>query len=286
MRTYAPSSAILAPEIPMHLLGRMRPSPSILRPHQNVVNAPRIPLHQLGWLGAGASGSTVALEAGAAVGSKVAAGAVTSAATSAGWGAAAGPIGAAVAVAIGVIVSLIAAHEQRLKDAKNENEAAANCVSSFYSIIQQIMSAYNSGQIAASDAISQLQNLDQATYSGLRSKVGTPGTAWNSSSPGVCNKSCTVGCCLYNTYLHPQLFGGPGGKVVGLIQLLQAGGGTWTGGGIPTNSYGFPSQASFTITVNPPSSSAGISSALTSLTGGGSLLPLVLLAVGAYLVMQ
>jgi hypothetical protein len=197
---------------------------------------------------------------------------ISSAATQGSWlAAAAGPIGAAVGAAVAIVGMLLAAHEQRLKDATNENQAVGAAIPSFYNTVQGIVSAYNSGQIQTSDAITGLQQLLQVTQQQLMRFVGTPGTAWNSSQPGVCNQSCTVGCCVYNTWFVPDINGAPGKQ--GVIPVLEAGGGTLNIGGIPTNSYGLPTFAKITLTINPPSSitgGAGVGGDLSSLFASGS----------------
>ncbi|HEV2471876.1 MAG TPA: hypothetical protein VGS41_04380 [Chthonomonadales bacterium] len=294
LRTYSPAPSVRHADVPLYQLGWAQKLQKVQR-GMGEVRAPKIPLHQLGWfgLGASASGGSQILQAGGAIGSKVVGSAVTSAASAAGAGAWAGPIGAAAAVAIGVIVGLIAAHEQRIKNAKNENAAASATLQSFYSIIQQTVTAYNAGTISQSDAISAMQQLDQATYTALRSQVGPAGTAWNSSTPGTCDKSCTVGCCLYNTWLHPDIYGGvPGGKTLGVIPALQNGGTTSLGGIGPGGKYGLVGVPAFTVTVNPPSATSSISGAVSSvesaLTGGSSsMMPLLLLGgVAAFLFLR
>jgi len=198
-------------------------------------------------------------------------------------------ITAAVQAGLTIVTSLLAAHAKRLQDAKNENAAAAQAVPSFYSTVQQIVQALNSGQIAASDAISALEQLDEITYQSLRAYVGQPGTAWNSSTPGVCNSSCTVGCCLYTTYLHPDLFGASGKQ--GVIPVIEQGGGQVNIGNIPTNKYGFPSYGQITLTINPSAVAMTVdpvTGAVTSVSGGdgSGLLWLGLAAVAAFFVMR
>jgi hypothetical protein len=242
------------------------------------VSVPYHPLFQIpGSLGQGAPG---AIKAAGPVAGTIVTGEISSAASaagSAGWAAAAGPIGAAVAAGIAIIATLLAQHEQRLKDAKTENQRAATAVSSFYGTVQGIVNALNSGQIAPADAINALTQLDQTTYQLLRQFVGTPGTAWNSSSPGVCTKDCTVSCCLYNTWLHPDVYGASGKQ--GLIPVIQAGGGSLNIGGIPTNKYGLPAFPKQTITINPATAAAGAAASPFSPLGGGSMSWLVLAAI-------
>jgi hypothetical protein len=206
------------------------------------------------------------------------------AASSTPWiAAAAGPIGAAVGAAFAIVASLLAAHEQRLKDAKNENAAVGAAIPSFYSTVQQIVSSLNAGQIQPSDAITGLQQLLQVTQQQLMRFVGTPGTAWNSSQPGVCNSSCTVGCCVYNTWFNPDINGI--GKQ-GVIPVIEQGGGTLNVGGIPTNSYGLPTYPKVTLTINPPGSSTSAAGGLFSGIGGdGSWLMWVAIAGAGVLIL-
>jgi hypothetical protein len=268
MRTYGVAPHVPVPHHPLYLVPRPgglgQTSPAVIQT-------------------AGKAASNVA--------SSVVTGAITSSADEGSLlASAAGPIGAAVGAGIAIITSLLAAHEQRLKDAKNENQAAAAAVPSFYSTIQQIVQGLNAGQIAASDAVNGLEQLDQITYQQLHAQVGPPGTAWQSSQPGVCNSSCTVGCCLYNTYLHPDLYGFPPNKQ-GVIPVIEAGGGQVNIGGIPTNSYGFPAQSQITLTITPEGVAgtvgtpvAGAVSSIPSMIegGGGGLLWLGLAAVAVY----
>lgn len=154
----------------------------------------------------------------------------------------------------GIGGSLLAAHEQRLKDATSENQGAGIITQSFYDTIIQIVNAYNQGRISQSQAIQTAQQLDQQTFAKLRSLVGPPGTSWSTSSPGVCNKSCTVGCCIYNTWLHRDIYGGWPNPKRGLILTLQTGGTTaiaGIGSGGKYNFAGYPAQ---TLQIKAPNS--------------------------------
>jgi hypothetical protein len=191
-----------------------------------------------------------------------------------------------VGAALAIIGGLLAAHAQRLKDAKNENQAVGAAIPSFYNAVQQIVQQYNSGALPAANAVSSLQQLLQVTEQQLQRFVGTPGTAWGSSSPGVCNKSCTVGCCVYNTWFAPDINGAPGKQ--GVIPVIEQGGGQLNIGGIPTNSYGLPTFAKITLTINPPGGAGGVSGAggdLTSLFAGGSPLVWIAIAGAAILIL-
>ncbi len=264
MRTYSPSPTILAPDIPMHSLGSLRGEETVVRrTRRPTIVAPKIALGELGAVALRTLGATTSQVSTAA----------TTALTSVGV---TGPVGVAVAAGIAIIGALLAAHAKRLQDAKTENARAATAVSSFYQTMQQIVAAYNSGQVSLSDAISGLQQLDSQTYQLLHSFVGSPGTAWGTSAPGVCNKSCTVGCCLYNTWLHPDIVG-VSGMATGILQIMTPQGGQKGAphGGIPSNKYGFPAMPAQTITVLPasqipgggngPSVTSEVSSAASSL---------------------
>lgn len=154
-----------------------------------------------------------------------------------------------VAQAGGLVQGLLAAHRVRLKDATDENHAASLAIPAFDSSIVGIADAFDNGQISASDALQALQGIDQQTMGYLQQQVGKPGTAWSTSSSGVCDKTCTVGCCVYNTFLHPV--------TVRMAQLLQSGSGTLHVPSIPTNKYGFPARPGYDVPISKPAQLAG-----------------------------
>jgi hypothetical protein len=163
-------------------------------------------------------------------------------------------IGTAISSIVG---GLLAAHQARLQGATTENQQVAKAVPSFYQTAIAIVNAWNAGRISRADAINGWQQLDQATYTALRQFVGKPGTAWNSSASGVCDKTCTVGCCIYNTWLHPDIVGTSGRRGVAAILAGGPSSPIWSGGkkgfgGIPTNKYNFPGYPSVTVTLRAP----------------------------------
>lgn len=229
-------------------------------------------------------------------------------------------IGIGVALLVAVISDLLAKHAQRAADAKNENQAADSASMTFDQAIQQIVQAYNGGSVTAAQCVSQLQALQQAMYSTLRSKVGPPGTAWTSSppSPGAgtpCNKGCTVGCCVYYNDLLPgitmctQALNALGGSLssaqtvaAGMPafnnQPAQANGAsgictsfTFTIEAIAKSKYSDYTRPAYQVTLTQPPASA-VSSGLTSLVGGSaevggsSLLPLLGIGLLAFLVLR
>jgi len=116
-------------------------------------------------------------------------------------------IGAAIAVVASVATALLKAHQARMQGAKNENQAVDQYVPIFDSFVQQLVIAYNKKQCTAAEAATAAQQMDQFIYQKFRSFVGQPGTAWSDSigMAGQCNKSCTVGCCVYFGDLGPVL---------------------------------------------------------------------------------
>jgi len=277
-------------------------------------------LYQMGTMGRGRiRGLGAASPAQTAVGLTAAAVPVgTSALATAGAiSAAAVPvIGLAVAGITAIVGSLLAAHEQRAADAKNENQAADSASQTFDQVIQAVVQAYNSGQASISTCLSQLQNLQSVMYSTLRSKVGPTGTAWTSNppSPGAgipCNKSCTVGCCLYYNDLLPgiimlqQAFGALGTPLMqaqagaaGMPLPASASGNpvtsfTVTIPAIDKSSYSDYSRAAYQVTITTPASSVVSSSSLLpsssnlSSSGilGGGMSSLLLLGLLAYALM-
>lgn len=115
--------------------------------------------------------------------------------------------GAVIAAAAAIAGALLAAHEKRLTDARNENEAVDQWIPVYDSFITSVVNAYNSKQITAQNAAQICQQFDQTLYNKFRSFVGQPGTAWSDAVGwrGECNSSCTVGCCIYYGIIGPGL---------------------------------------------------------------------------------
>ena len=111
----------------------------------------------------------------------------------------ASPVGAIASV----LVSSLLQHSARLKGATTENEAVASAVPAFDSDIKAINQAFNNGAVDETAAISALNGLAQNLYMYLHSLVGAAGTAWTANS--LCNKSCTVSCCLYYNDIMPSI---------------------------------------------------------------------------------
>lgn len=144
------------------------------------------------------------------IGTQVASKAVTQGATGAlslGATAATAGIAAGVGIIVGIATTLLAQHKARLQGAKNENQAVDQYVPVFDSFVKQVVDAYNSRQCTAAQAANVCQQFDQYLYKTFRSFVGQPGTNWNDQTgmAGKCDKSCTVGCCVYFGDLGPVL---------------------------------------------------------------------------------
>jgi hypothetical protein len=177
---------------------------------------------------------------------------------------------ASVVPIVGGIVSavagaLLAQHTARLQHATSENAAVAKVVPSWIADLQGIAQAVTSRQISRAQAMQYVAQVDQQVKSYLQSHVGPSGTAWNGaptgcpgtdvahsscldggnlngscSGPHNCDKQCTVGCCIYYSYIEPanDCF----------VKRLARGGAQKIGvPTIPGNKYGFPSIPGVTI---------------------------------------
>lgn len=116
-------------------------------------------------------------------------------------------IGAGIGIAVSIVASLLAAHAARLKGATNENQAVDQYIPVFDSFVKQLETLWNNGTASAQQLATAAQQFDRYLQNAFRNLVGPPGTAWNDSSgmSGLCDKSCTVGCCVYYGDLAPVL---------------------------------------------------------------------------------
>lgn len=132
-------------------------------------------------------------------------------------------IGSAVSAVAGI---LLAQHTARLKGAIAENQLLPATIKAYDADIAGIVSAFNSGQITASQAITYLQQVDQSVYNYMKSNATGPGRAWREGG-GPCNAGCTTECCVYYGDLHAGIFGDPAfaSGTVGIIPVLQGSGG-------------------------------------------------------------
>ena len=214
----------------------------------------------------------------------------------------AGPIGAGVGAIVGVIGGLFAAHAARAKGAKTENDAINAYLPAFDQGLQTIFQQANSGQLAASDAITAVNQLWAQWWANISPYTSGPGRADASKggtncgngqlnpagpctgTPGghKCDKSCTAGCCVGCQDLYPT--------ILQAIQVFQnPAGGTITACTVYGSSYGASQRGSYTLTYKPPAA-AGVAASLGSALnfggssgGGSSLFVLALIAGGVYL---
>ncbi len=253
-------------------------------------------LMRLGASGAGIITSVAgsAPGAAAAVGTPIAVGATTGIASTA-LGVAIPIAGAALGLLIG---GLLSAHFAREKGAQNENAALNQIVPAVQADIQSIVSAYNSGQVTASEAITALQQVQANYWQAVAPYEGGPGQAGNqslcTSSPATgnppagpyiygapCNKSCTASCCVgcdwVNNYIDQ------------LSKLLTAGktGTFQLQGAIPGNKYGMQTFPALSVSLSTPAAggsagaAGGLSSVISSVTSGTVAgFPVWLLIVG------
>jgi hypothetical protein len=149
-------------------------------------------------------------------------------------------LGPGVGIATSILkvgLTELSEHTARVTGATNENEAADQIIPAYDADLKAIQTAWNLGQLSLAQAEQALAAVDANVYKYLRAQVGKPGTAWNVNAFGVCNKSCTVGCCLYNNDLHPGIYGAAAfwGGTVGIIPVLR--GVVATGGATPRYAY-------------------------------------------------
>jgi hypothetical protein len=159
--------------------------------------------------------------------------------------AAGGPVGvglAGLSMGIGIVGGLLKAHTLRLQDAKNENIAVANLVPAINQDIQEVAAATQSGNLSFDQGSTYLQGVYAHALNYLKSQVGKPGTMWTDGAP--CGKTCTVGCCIWFSYLKPRLE-----KSIAILQSGKQG--SVRGAEIPSNKYGFPGFPAFTVTFVP-----------------------------------
>lgn len=166
----------------------------------------------------GVNPTQLALTAGVSVGSAAAATPASFAAlglTGAAAGAAVAGIGAVAAIA----AALWAAHEQRVKQATDENSAMNLGVAGYDNAMRQINAAFNARQIQASDAITLVQQVFATYWAEVTPHIqpGRNGCNGGASCPpwpvsgngcsGDIGAACCVGCY--------DLAGGSGPAVLG-----------------------------------------------------------------------
>jgi hypothetical protein len=209
---------------------------------------------------------------------------------------------AAVAIAASVVkigVSELAAHTARLKNATAENTAMDAVIAPYDADLAAIAAAFSSGSASAATCIQACLQVDNNVFNYLYSltQKRISGVAWGGPTTSAigtgnepiysanCNKACTASCCVYLNDLRPSIFGRAGlgtayqpyqtnGVIVGMIELIQRGGGTLKAIPVakPTNSaYGTYSRAAYTLVLKSPPAAAVIATTVSEMTGGGNI---------------
>jgi hypothetical protein len=278
-------AAPMTPLYQMGSLGRIRRPMTVRRNHKlgAHVHAPQTPLYQLGYFGAAAQ----IVGASAPIAATATTGIISSLAEEGSTLATfAGPIGAGVGAVMGIISGLLAGHELRAKQAKNENSAVNIGVSGFDQDIKQIQQALQSGQIAASDVLTALPYVMQGFWTVTVPQIQPGRNGCNSGAscpPEVTGKQPCVGnigaaCCVGCYQLQPGITG-PNGAIAAAQGLSQSVHGPYIAE-IPQvfgSSYGTTTRGAYTLDFTPPATAT--SSLTSALTGSSSsMLPLLLAA--------
>ena len=159
---------------------------------------------------------------------------------------------------LSTISSLFQGHVIRARNAQNENQAVAQIIPQWDATFQEIIHAYNTGDCTRDQALQALDLMDQQTQQELHQFVGKPGTSWDNKpaqrcgDPGaaICDKTCTVGCCVYKAYLSRPLDCA--------FKAIQSGTArTVTRATIQGSKYGLPTFPSYTVQVAVPAPGAG-----------------------------
>jgi len=308
-----PSARVLAPEIPLHSLGAHARGPLVVRQRRPSarVYAPKTPLYQLGYwdlrgLGTGAQivstaaplaavGTTAGLEAFAVAGTSVA-----------------GPIGAAVGAIVGIIGGLMAAHDLRVKQAKNENAAVNLGVPGYDQGLRQLQQAYKAGTISAADVQQGISVLLQNFWQEVAPNIqpgrngcnnGTTCPPDTSPSRQPCQGNIGAACCV-GCYPLTESITNPDGVLAALAGQSTSTGGPHTAQimAVGASKYGTSYRAPYSLDFTPPppppapslsNISSGLTSLIDSVTGlpvsaaagaPSSIMPLLLIGAALYLV--
>ena len=189
----------------------------------------------------------------------------------------AGPIGAGVGALVGIIAGLWAAHNQRVKGAKEENQIVGSAVSTWDGGMQAIFAAANSGQITGAQGAQLVGQLLSSYWSAVGQAKGLPGVADNSGSgsncgsytsgvttpcsPGhPCTKSCTAGCCVGCNDLWTS-------SLDAIAVLNNPNGGTFSTCTVYSSSFGLAQRPGYSLTFTPPPAATAAGNTLASAVG-------------------
>lgn len=127
-------------------------------------------------------------------------------------------VGAAIAAVAAITAALLAAHQARIKAARDENSATNLGVQGWDRGMQQINAAYNARQLTATDAIALVQQVMamywaevtphlQSGRNGCKGGAACPPVTSSNPCSGSIGAACCVGCY--------DLEGGPSSHVFG-----------------------------------------------------------------------
>jgi hypothetical protein len=181
-----------------------------------------------------------------------------------------------LALPITLGLGLLAAHDKRMKQAKDENQALGIAVESFQSDIKQVFDMANRGGITASDAQNALAAMHDSFWSYMKqfqmaSTPCPPGIddvqngcwyTYRQTKNGNCGKTCTAGCCVGCNVIVPV--------IQRAITVFRNGGGSVHVCEIPGNKYGFVDQPGYDLTYTSPPIADTVEEAISNLLGGGS----------------
>ncbi len=94
-----------------------------------------------------------------------------------------------------------------------------------------------------------------------------------------CDKSCTASCCVGCLDIMPSIqnamavFSSPTGGTASIRKVFG-------------DSYGLATRGGYTLTYTPPVGVSGALSSIESSLGGGSIMPLLLVGLAAFLVLK
>jgi hypothetical protein len=251
--------------------------------YRNSVPAPSAPLYDGGpRLGLGASPVSTIVGGGGSVAAAYGAAPLTSAI---GLSTAAIPVvGAAIAAGVAIFAGLWAAHERRLKEAQNENQAVNQGVAGVDEAVKTINQAYNSGQATAAQCIQALEQVEANFWSEVAGVIQPGRNACEASPSGSANcdavdsqtacsggsgAACCVGCSdLFSTGPQPANIAPYGSiyyGIAGAIICLQQGGGQSLMQQIVASKYGVTSRAAYTLNWQaPPASTSAPGTAVSN----------------------
>lgn len=177
-------------------------------------------------------------------------------------------IGLAVA-GVSLVMGLLAAHDARVKAAKEENAALAQAVVAFDADLHTIFDAANKGDIepgVAANACMDVRNwywifiqpLQQGPTKGPTQTFPNPGAPNNAAQGGIyyeatdgaaCHcagqAACTAGCCFGCANLDPCLSNA-------YIWFSRGKAFTLSVPPVAADKYGLPARAAYTLTFTPP----------------------------------